>query len=95
MKKFRVILCGAAILLASGAAVAKKISESCLYATQYYYNGSTYVEAGIFGQDFSCLNLPGVCSYYEPDPIFHPGVFMPCHMGQYFTADVKDHSRRN
>ncbi|MBS1567641.1 MAG: hypothetical protein JST39_24875 [Bacteroidetes bacterium] len=92
MKKLRLILSGAAILLACGGAVAKH-SFDCSYSTQYYYNGTTYIEAGVFGEDFTCLNLPGVCSYYEVDPIFHPGVFAPCHYGQYLSASQKTQSR--
>ena len=95
MKKIKCLLLGTAILVACCSAIASRPKYDCAYATQYYYNGVTYVEAGVFGEDFSCLNFPGVCSWYEADPIFHPGVFSPCHMGRYFTANGKNHSRGN
>ena len=83
MKRIKFVLLSTAILFAFGSAIATRLNYDCTYATQYYFNGTTYVEAGQLGYDYTCLNYPGVCTYYKPDPIFHPDTYLPCNSGLY------------
>jgi len=87
MKKIKFMLLGAAVLIAFSSAIATRPNYDCSYATLYYFNGATYVEAGEFGYDFTCLNYPGVCTWYKPDPIFHPDSYAPCHLGRFVGGD--------
>ncbi|MBS1567747.1 MAG: hypothetical protein JST39_25410 [Bacteroidetes bacterium] len=86
MKKIRFMLLGAVILLASVSAIATKPAYDCSYATQYVFNGTSYIEAGQFGYDFICLSYPGICTYYKPDPVFQPNNYQPCHPGRFVPA---------
>ena len=87
MKKIKLVLLGTAILFAVGTAFATRPKLDCTYATQYYFNGTTYVEAGEFGYSYTCLNYPGVCTYYKPDPVFHPNTYAPCRMGRFDVVE--------
>ena len=87
MKKIKFLLLGMAVILAFSSAIATRPAVDCTYATQYYFNGTTYIEAGQYGYSYTCLNYPGVCTWYKPDPIFHPDSYSPCRLGRFEWAE--------
>lgn len=82
MRKFRIILIVAVIVLAVGGAFATRPCQSCAYQQQYYYSGGAYIPAGVFGYDYYCFDFGGTCTYYRPDPT-NPSYYAPCRDGVY------------
>jgi uncharacterized protein DUF6520 len=81
MKKKKIVIMTLAILLSIGAAFASRRSIDCSSATQYYYNGSGYTNAGTEGVNYICLTGSTVCTYYKV------GLnYIPCQQGQYDPA---------
>ena len=83
MKSIKMILMTTAIVLSAAAVIATKPCLECETATQYFFNGSTYVQAGTYGVTFDCVQSTGICTYYKPDPIGQPSVYAPCRFGLY------------
>ena len=83
MNKIKFILISLAVIGGVGAAFAKRSCVACESQPQYYKSGSSYLPAGIYGDNYACRNLPSVCSYYQPDPVNQPTVFVPCRNGVY------------
>jgi hypothetical protein len=85
MKKMKIIMVSIVIISAISIAWASKPSCSlCEYAQQYYKVGSSYVEAGIYGDNYICWNIAGnTCTYWRPDPVNQPNYYAPCRSGVY------------
>jgi hypothetical protein len=82
MNKIKLALVAIAIVTGVGGAFASKPAKDiCESAPQYYYTGSTYVLAGTYGVHYACWSMPGTCTYYKPDPINQPGLYLPCRPG--------------
>ena len=87
MKKLKIGLLGIAACTAIVTAYATRPKVDCTFADQYYFNGVTYIPAGQYGTDYSCLNFPGVCTYYKPDPVLHPDTYAPCRLGRIWIIE--------
>jgi hypothetical protein len=85
MKKMKVILLSAAILIAVGGAFASKRDPLCGACPQYFKFGFNYYPAGEYGVDFICLTGLGTCTYYHNNPMF-PNSFAPCRPGIYLPV---------
>lgn len=84
MRKLKMVLLTAAVLIAVSGAFASKIKVVCEGFPQYYWSGAGYVSAGTFGVDYDCDDLSGsTCTYYQPDPVGHPNVYSACRFGQF------------
>ena len=84
MNKMKLALVTIAVMAGIGGAFAMKPCVQCETATQYIYNGSTYVQVnGVWGEDYACLASAGTCTYYIWDPMGHPGAYAPCRTGTY------------
>lgn len=85
MKKIKTALLALAIIAGVGSAFAMKIKTGpeCYDVPQYYQSGSGYVRLnGFLGYDYDCdWNEATTCTYYEFDPIYHPGQYGACHTG--------------
>ncbi len=90
MKKVKLLFISSALLLAVGGALANKIHDQvCFGFDQYYLSGSAYYPAGIFGVTYVCLDYPIItCTYYRPNPISQPNVYVPCLTGQYYMVQA-------
>lgn len=83
------MLIAVAIAIAVGGAFAgKPRCAACEYSPQYYLSGSTYVYAGIFGEDYYCWDYQYVCTYYRPNPVLQPNYYLPCRNG--FFEEIPD-----
>ena len=79
MKRIKLVIMTAAILLSIGGAFATKIHQDCRYAQQYYYNGSGYTAVtGELGTTYICMDTPGTCTYY-----LAPGGYATCQLGSF------------
>lgn len=87
MKKKAFILHLVIILAACIAAYATHPRSTCLTKPQYYFDGTSYVPAGIEGETFICLNGGSTpCTYYKDGDNY-----VPCHVGIFLwmTASGK------
>lgn len=82
MNKFKLAFIAVAILAGVGGAFATKPCVQCENATQYWYDGSNYWEAGEYGVDFDCYVAANICTYYRPDPM-RPDYYEHCRLGDY------------
>lgn len=80
MKKIKVAMISLAIVLGTGAALATR-QNYCESFPQYIKVGATYIPAGRYGFNYFCWDLPGVCTYYKPNPF--ADVYYPCRTGMY------------
>lgn len=78
MKRIKIIIMTLAILLSIGGAYATRRSFDCRTATQYYYNGSAYIQAGVIGRDYICQASSSNCTYWLVG-----GVYTMCQTGSY------------
>lgn len=83
MKKIKLALIAMAVVLAIGGAYATKPVLACEGLPQYYYTGSSYVSAGTFGVNYDCMDEPGTCTYYKPNPVGQPNTYAPCRTGVF------------
>ena len=83
MKLIKVAFIAIAIMAGVGGAFATNC-EQCENSPQYVWNGMIYVRVGDIGEDYDCFISGGICTYYQPDPIGQPTVFVPCHLGGWF-----------
>jgi hypothetical protein len=86
MKKIKLGIMTMAIALSIGGAFATSttITQTCAGATQYYYNGGSFVLAGKLGIDYLCESSAQVCTYYKVGT-----TYVPCTNGLYCTANCK------
>lgn len=83
MKKLKLGLMAAAIVVAVSSAFASKPPDDlCYMELQYWYNGS-YHEAGEYGLNYYCSGSTGVCTYWRPDPVGQPNYYQACKIGTY------------
>jgi hypothetical protein len=78
MKKIKFSIMTLAILLSIGGAFATRPHFDCRTATQYYFNGASYLPAGAFGVDYICQGQVGTCTYTCAS-----NVYTPCQFGEY------------
>ncbi|HMH20303.1 MAG TPA: DUF6520 family protein [Puia sp.] len=78
MKRIKLIIMSSAILLSIGGAFATNRHQDCRYATQYVFNGGTYVYAGEAGYNYVCMGNGGNCTYYQV-----AGGYALCQTGTY------------
>jgi len=85
MKKVVIALMVIAVTAIIGGTVAasKPRYASCETSTQYYKVDDAYLPAGEEGVDYNCMTGTGTCTYYRPDPVGHPDLYLPCHTGEY------------
>jgi len=87
MKKIKFMIMTLAIALSIGGAFATspRQSQDCSGATQYWFNGSTYLQAGKLGIDYIC-NTPSsaTCTYYKVGT-----TYVPCMWGTYCTGGCR------
>lgn len=87
MKKIKLIIMTLAIAFSIGGAfaTAPRQSQDCQGATQYWYNGGTYVLAGRLGIDYICVTpSSAVCTYYKVG-----STYTPCMWGNYCTSNCR------
>ena len=89
MRKIKIILMSAAVIIACGSTLAKKAYPLCEDYPQYYKYGSTFRPAGEYGVDYFCWSGAGTCTYYQPSP----GVFVPCRDGSFEPLFANKSSR--
>jgi hypothetical protein len=86
MKKIKLSLLILAIMAGVGGAFVNKAEDPmCHYYTQYYYNGVGYCQAGQIGYNYDCDQsaTSETCTYWEYDPIGHPGEYAACKVGTF------------
>jgi hypothetical protein len=83
MKKVKIVMVAAAIILSVGFAFATRPTQLCTILPQYVPWGGTYVPAGIYGVHYGCADFSGYCTYYRPNPFFQPNLYLPCKTGFY------------
>jgi hypothetical protein len=84
MKKIKFSLMSLAVVAAIASAFAMKTPDDvvCDFQTQYFWDGATYVNAGVFGHDYDCdYNESDVCTFYKP--ISNPNSYVPCKQGTF------------
>jgi hypothetical protein len=86
MKKIKMALITAAILLAVGGAYGTRPVLGCESATQYRLSAGGYVEAGIFGVNYTCWTSGNTCTYYKPDPVNQPNTYAACRPGTWVAV---------
>jgi hypothetical protein len=84
MKKIKFAIMTLAILLSIGGAFATRPHFDCRTATQYYWNGTTYLAAGVPGHDYQCTGISGTCTYTLSN-----NVYSPCTTGSYDPVPQK------
>jgi len=82
MKKIKAAFIAIAIIVALSSAFAFRPCVACQNATQYYWNGSGYVQAGILGVTYYCQTSAGWCTYYLTNPN-DPNSYGGCQPGSY------------
>ena len=89
MNKIKAAFIATAILLGVGGAFAMKPCLQCENSPQYIYNGSVWIQVGVWGVDYDCVPSAGVCTYYQYDPFGNPGAMAPCRTGTYTPLNIK------
>jgi len=85
MKKIKWTFMTLAIVLGIGGAFATRLHQDCQAATQYWYNGGTYVLAGRLGIDYICVTpSSSVCTYYKVAT-----TYTACMWGTYCTSNCR------
>ena len=88
MKKTKFAIMTLAILFSVCAAFVSKKKFDCRTATQYHYNGVSYVQAGTYNLDYTCVGPTSeVCTYWLTG-----GVYMPCIQNSTYTP-INLHSK--
>lgn len=86
MKKIKITLVILAVIAGVGGAVANTLEDPmCHYYPQYYKQGNGYAPAGEMGYNYDCdiYVTSETCTYWEYDPVRHPGDFAPCKVGTF------------
>jgi len=88
MKKTKFAILTLAILFSVCAAFVSNRKFDCRTATQYYWNGQSYVLAGTIFVNYSCEGPTSqVCTYW-----FTLGQFQPCYQNATYTP-INLHSK--
>jgi len=82
MKKFKLAIMIAAILVSVGGAFVTRAATDCTLNQNYFLSGSNYVATGVFGHDYYCGESPGTCTYIQSG-----GGYAQCRMGVYLPAN--------
>ncbi len=84
MKKIKFTLIPLAVVAALTSAFATKPKDvTCDFQTQYYWDGTTFIEAGVFGHDYDCdYSEIDNCTFYKP--ITNPNSYVPCKPGIFY-----------
>jgi len=85
MKRIHIMLMAIAVMAGVFSAYADTRKQSCLYKQQFYKFGFWYLPAGQYGTQYYCLSDIGICTYYQPDPLYYPHTYYPCRFGLYTT----------
>ena len=80
MRRIKLVLIVTAIVISVCTAFATR-PPGCEDYPQYYKSGSAYYPAGDFGYDYICWNLPGICTYYKPNPLIE--TYYACRLGVF------------
>jgi hypothetical protein len=83
MTKIKVTGITVALLGLLCAAFKSAQNPPCWYNQQYYLVGGTYVPAGILGETYICWESTNTCTYYRPNPVTQPNVYVACQDGTY------------
>jgi len=86
MKKIRTILTAIAIVVSIGAALATGQGYNCAFQQQYIAVGGTWVPVYNYASDYVCVAAYEMCTYYRPNPIFQPNMYVPCREGRYYMV---------
>ena len=82
MKKIKFSLIALAVVAALTSAFATKPDVVCDFQTQYYWDGVSFQEAGVFGHDYDCdFSEIDNCTFYKP--MSNPNSFAPCKPGTF------------
>ncbi|MHA4811927.1 DUF6520 family protein [Flavitalea flava] len=87
MKKIKFSLMSLAIIVSICGAFATRPSFDCRTATQYYYNGTAYIQTGTYGIGYICMAAAGVtCTYtYDSGTQTYTG----CRTGNYTPSPTR------
>lgn len=84
MKKVKWTIMSLAIILSVCGAFATRPHFDCSNLQQYFLSGTSYVEAGTYGVDYTCVaDLSSTCTYYTTNQ----HTFWACASGVYCTAN--------
>jgi hypothetical protein len=93
MKKVSVkwIIMPLAIIVSVCGAFATRPHFDCTNSVQYYKSGSSYIQAGTMGLNYTCTTGIGACTYYTTDGIH----YFQCQVGVYCTNNcfVRDNEK--
>ena len=82
MSKIKLAFIAVAIVAGVGGAFATKPSAFCEGQQQYYKYGNSFLPAGVYGVDYTCVSAPGTCTWVLESP-YEPGSYIPCRNGAY------------
>ena len=85
MKKLKIVLMTFVIIGAISTAFATKPNDFCDINEQFYKIGFSYLPAGELGVNYACIQVPFICTYWQPNPVMQPGLFVPCKNGLFFS----------
>jgi hypothetical protein len=83
MKKIRLFMLATAIVAGITSAFTITSDPPCASVQQYYKQNGYFFEAGSFGQEYECLDVADVCTFYKPNPAAYPNSYLPCREGIY------------
>ncbi|OQP55922.1 hypothetical protein A4H97_20250 [Niastella yeongjuensis] len=87
MKRIKLVLNITAITIAIAGAIATSFYMQDNDQPQYIPVNNAFAPVGDFGTDYNCHDTPGVCTYYQPDPVARPKEYSPHRIGKYVPAD--------
>lgn len=85
MNRVKIAFVSFALLFSLSAAVATRPKCDCTQITNYYWNGSGYSLAGVFGVDYYCASSTSTCTYFQLGNAYQGcriGTFTPLHANQ-------------
>lgn len=87
MKKAKIALNGAAIIVAIAGALATRFCMQPQNHQQYIPANDGYMPAGEYGVDYNCYESANTCTFYRPDSVNRFAEFAPYRKGQYVPVD--------
>jgi hypothetical protein len=85
MKRIKLAFISFAVLFAVTAAIASRPKWDCTGVTNYYWNGTGYSLAGVFGADYFCASSSNPCTYFllgNSYQVCRTGTYTPMHANQ-------------
>jgi len=82
MKKIKWMIMTLVIVFSVGAAFATRPKKPAGDGLLYYFNGSGFIQAGVFGQDYFCPDSQNTCTYTFDGAHYWPfmsGDYTPIH----------------